>query len=61
MVMEDQMHRAERTSSSTPAMHAERMRTWRPNVLAAEAKKAESAVEDARLILKLLYLIGRLA
>ena len=47
--MDDQVLHAERTSS-TPAMHAERMRFWRPDVLAAEAKKAESVSEDARLI-----------
>ena len=50
--MEDQLQHAEPTSSSTPAMHAERMRSWRSDALTAEAKKAESASENARLIPK---------
>ena len=60
-LMKDQLLRAERTSSSTPAMHDERMRSWRSDVLAAEAKKAKSDSEDARLIPKPPSRIGRLA
>ena len=48
--MENQLQRAERTSSSTPGIHANRMRSWRPDLLAAEAKEAESASDDACLI-----------
>ena len=55
--MEDQLQCAERTSSSTPAMHAERMRSWRPDVLAADVKKAESAISFSIIIIIIIIAI----
>ena len=49
--MEHQRTRASWTLLSTPDEQLQRIRFWRSEVLEAEAKKAERASEDTRLIL----------
>ena len=57
----DQLAQAPMYSASGVGQHDDRIRCWRWDVLAAEARKAESASDVARRILRLPSLIGRLA